>query len=74
VYRLDGVTRDADVILIVSNPDFPNFVIDTVETARAVATRLDADLGKYVLLPISTGTYGKRSYAVYRRLRALSKN
>jgi hypothetical protein len=72
VFAIDGMNRRDDVIIVVSNPQFPNTAFEAAVRAKAFRSVLSPKTAEKVLLPLFEGTFETQSYAIYRRLRPLS--
>lgn len=73
-FMVDGYSRRDDVVLILSNPKFPDMVDQAVSNAVAAKAALGPVLGRTVCTPLATGRWGDRSYALYQRLEGFSGN
>ena len=74
IFRVDGFRPEDDSIIIISNDQFPNFVSEAVEKAKAAAKNLEHRLRNHVLSPTITGHCGLHSYAFWPRHMAISDN
>lgn len=74
MFFVDGRSRAEDIVLTISNPQYPDQVSRAVERSFEVADRLSRPTREHVLQPLSHGTYGKQSYAAYQRLCSLSSS
>lgn len=73
-FFVDGKARVDDIVLLLSNPVFPDTVMEDVDKASAIRELLDPEIAQHINRPQKVGTYGQQSYAVYARLDTVSDN
>ncbi len=70
----DGKRRDDDIVLLVSNPQFPHVVAEDVGKARTIVQRVDGAVGHHIAQPVHEGKHGQQTFAAFRRLAPLSSS
>ncbi|WP_306115423.1 MULTISPECIES: hypothetical protein [unclassified Roseovarius] len=73
-FFVDGRKREDDIVLLVSNPQFPNVVGEDVSKAKTIVQRVDRDVGHHIAQPVHEGTHDQQTYAAFRRLAPLSSS
>lgn len=71
---IDGVSREDDSVLMVSNPGFPEFVGTAASKAVEAQSALGGALGDRVCTPVLTGAQDGVSYSLYKRFETFSSN
>lgn len=69
---IDGLRRENDIVLMISNPLFPEAVSDAVERLCKVHEVLAPRLRRRLHMPLVAGRWEGRSYASFPRLDTLS--
>ena len=70
----DGLKRENDVVILISNPDYPHVVREDTDKARAIAAHLDPATRRHIAMPVTSGIHGNQSYAAFARLSTISRN
>ncbi len=73
-FYIDGKRYQDNIVLLVSNYQFPHVVDEDIGNAQAISRLLQSGTQRNVAKPIFTGSYGIQSYAVFNRLLPLSDN
>ncbi len=71
---VDGVQPAHDVVLLISNPAFPETVCEDVARARTIAGRVRQSVARHIVTPVCEGRVAARSYAAFARLNPLSRH
>ncbi len=74
VFQIDGVRGHDDVVLLVSSVGFPNTVGEALEKAAQVGMQVDVEVGAHISTPLYQGSYGARTYAVFKKIDHVSEN
>ncbi|MBN8632068.1 MAG: phosphotransferase [Rhodobacterales bacterium] len=73
-YRIDGVAKGDDCIIIISPPDFPDAVAENTSGAAIAQSLLGATLGERIGAPLLADRWQGRSYALFPRFSGFSDN
>lgn len=73
-FFIDGVSPEYSCVLLLSNPDAPDFVAEAASKASHARSVLGDGLGQRVCVPVLTGSWAKQSYSLYKRLDGYSQN
>lgn len=71
-FYLDGKAQRNDIVLLISNPSYPNSVMNDVSRARRIARILSPAVASRISSPIYEGKYGEQTFAAFSRLSPLS--
>ena len=71
---VDGKAGQDDVVILISNPVFPDVVQEDIEKAKDVIHLVDPAVHRHIVQPLASGRHGTQSYAAFRRLEPLSQN
>ncbi|MCB1339078.1 MAG: phosphotransferase [Maritimibacter sp.] len=69
---IDGHDPRDGVVLLVSNPDFPNAVRDGVVQASAVSGLLSPETAGHVITPCDSGQWGEQTWAAFPKFTPMS--
>lgn len=71
---VDGKQTAQDIVLLISNPAFPDAVGDDVAQAREIAAQAGPDVARHIISPLCTGRFGPQSWAAFTRFSPVSTN
>lgn len=69
---LDGHVRRDDVVLLISNPKFPDTVQHSLDRLSAVANLLSAETAGPIVQPVSSGVRDGQTWAAFPRFNPMS--
>lgn len=72
-FFVDGIKKQNNIVLLVSNPLFPEAVREDIDRALSVAKMVDKKTANHIIKPLTTGSYGQQTYAVLPRLESISE-
>lgn len=71
---VDGHSRKDDIVVLISNPDFPDAVADDMACAKTASDVVEGEISQHIIRPVSAGNLNGQTYGAFPRLYPMSDN